>query len=53
MVTTAWGEMPFEMVLQQITWTLAPSMISTGFLTIIGLIFERAFRWQRARRAAS
>ena len=47
------GEMPFEMILQQLTWTLAPAMISTGFLVLVGLLFERAIRWQRERRAAS
>lgn len=47
------GEMPFEMVLQQLSWTFAAPMISTGFLVIVGLIFERAIRWQRERHAAS
>jgi len=38
------GEVPIEMILQQLTWSLTPAMISTGFLVIVGLIFERAIR---------
>ncbi|GAA3879488.1 hypothetical protein GCM10022381_22240 [Leifsonia kafniensis] len=47
------GEMPFEMLLQQLSWTLSPTMVSTGFLVLVGLIFERAIRWQRERRPTS
>lgn len=47
------GDVPIEMILQQLTWSLSPAMISTGLLVLVGLIFERAIRWQRERRAAS
>ncbi|MGO4102810.1 hypothetical protein AB4Y63_02555 [Leifsonia sp. YAF41] len=47
------GEAPIELILQQLTWSLAPSMTSTGMLVLVGLVFERAIRWQRERRAAS
>lgn len=43
---------PIEVMLAQLTWLLAPAMVSTGFLVLAGLIFERAFRWQREHRAA-
>lgn len=42
--------MPLEQILRQVIWAVAPAMISTGFLVLVGLVFERAFRWERARR---
>ncbi|MFC5929976.1 hypothetical protein D6T64_01790 [Cryobacterium melibiosiphilum] len=47
------NEIPWAMVLQQITWTVAPSMMSAGLATIMGLLFWHAFAWHRARSAAT
>ena len=45
------GEMPWGMILLQVSWALGPTMISTGFATIVGLLFWHAFAWHRARAA--
>lgn len=47
------GDIPWSMVLQQLGWALAPSMLSTGLATIMGLLFWHAFSWHRARSAAA
>ena len=46
------AEMPMEMVMQQLIYTVAPAMISTGLVTIVGLLFFHALRWrlQSSRR---
>lgn len=46
------GEMPWGMILQQVGWSLAPAMLSTGLATMVGLLFWHAFAWHRARAAA-
>jgi hypothetical protein len=45
------GEVPWALVLQQMVWSLAPAMLSTGLATIAGLLFWHAFAWHRARSA--
>ncbi|MDJ0377560.1 hypothetical protein [Cryobacterium sp. PH31-L1] len=40
------GEVPFEMVLQQISWSLGPAMTSTGLASLVGLLFYQALRWR-------
>jgi hypothetical protein len=37
---------PIEMIIQQITWTIAPVMVSVGALTIVALLFWHAIRWR-------
>jgi len=43
------NEVPFAMLLQQISWALAPAMMSAGLITIVGLFFWHAFAWHSAR----
>ncbi|TFD63286.1 hypothetical protein [Cryobacterium sp. Hh38] len=40
------AEVPIEMVMQQLIYALAPAMISTGLLTVVGLLFAHALRWR-------
>ena len=40
------AEVPTEMVMQQLIWTLAPAMIATGLATVVGLLFFHALRWR-------
>ena len=40
------SEMPIEMVMQQLIYTVAPAMISTGLVTVAGLLFVHAVRWR-------
>jgi hypothetical protein len=40
------AEVPIEMVMQQLIWTLAPAMTSTGLATVVGLLFFHALRWR-------
>ncbi|WP_104199253.1 hypothetical protein [Cryobacterium sp. Y29] len=40
------AEVPIEIVMQQLTYTFAPAMISTGLLTVVGLLFVHALRWR-------
>ncbi|SDM60119.1 hypothetical protein SAMN05216368_101412 [Cryobacterium flavum] len=40
------GEVPFDMLLQQISWSLGPAMTSTGLATVVGLLFYHALRWR-------
>ncbi|TFD64156.1 hypothetical protein [Cryobacterium ruanii] len=39
-------EVPLEMVMQQLIWTLAPAMTATGLATVVGLLFFHALRWR-------
>lgn len=39
------SEMPIEFVLQQLSWSISTPMISSGILTIVGLIAWKAVRW--------
>lgn len=43
------GEMPIDMVIQQILWTLTPAMMGAGFTTVLGLLFWHAWQWRAAR----
>ncbi|TFD69292.1 hypothetical protein [Cryobacterium sp. Hb1] len=40
------AEVPIEMVMQQLTYTLSPAMISTGLVAVVGLLFVHALRWR-------
>ena len=40
------GEVPFDLILQQISWSLGPAMTSTGLATVVGLLFYHALRWR-------
>ena len=39
-------DIPFDIVLQQLTYSLSPSMAGAGLATIVGLIFLKALRWR-------
>ena len=39
-------QLPFELIAQQIAFNLAPTMISTGMATVVGLLFYQAVRWR-------
>lgn len=43
---TAPGAVPLEAIIQQLTWVIAPIMITVGFLTIVALLFWRAVHWR-------
>ncbi|TFD46369.1 hypothetical protein E3T55_17330 [Cryobacterium frigoriphilum] len=47
------SEIPWAIVLQQITWSLAPTMMAAGLSTIMGLLFWHAFAWHRARTGST
>jgi hypothetical protein len=38
-ITYSGGEMPFALILQQLAWTVVPSMVTVGIATIVALIF--------------
>ncbi|WP_105035454.1 hypothetical protein [Cryobacterium aureum] len=39
-------DIPFEVVLQQLTYSVLPSMVGVGLATVIGLLFVEAIRWR-------
>ena len=39
-------DIPFEVVLQQLTYSVVPSMFVVGLATVIGLLFVEAIRWR-------
>lgn len=43
------GPMPIDMVIQQLSYTISPSILTIGLITIAGLLFWHAHTW-RARR---
>jgi hypothetical protein len=50
--TSAPGEVPLEAIIQQITWVVAPIMITVGALTIVALLFWRGVHWQHSVKSA-
>jgi len=40
------AEVPIDMVIQQLIYTFAPAMTSTGLATVVGLLFIHALRWR-------
>jgi hypothetical protein len=40
------GEMPFALILQQLSWTVIPSMVTVGIATIVALVFWEALHWR-------
>ncbi|HYI33353.1 MAG TPA: hypothetical protein VEX88_07830 [Glaciibacter sp.] len=44
--TSAPGDVPLEAIIQQLTWVVAPIMITVGALTIVALLFWRAVHWR-------
>lgn len=50
--TSAPGEVPLEAIIQQITWVVAPIMITVGALTIVALLFWRGVHWRPSGESA-
>jgi len=50
--TSAPGEVPLEAIIQQLTWVVAPIMITVGAVTIVALLFWRAIHWRPSRDPA-
>lgn len=44
------SRMSLSLIVLRLSWTVAPTLVSTGLLVLVGLVFERAISWQRARR---
>lgn len=42
-------EIPTEVIIQQLVWTITPTMISVGAMTLVGLVFWHAVTWRAAR----
>jgi hypothetical protein len=42
------GDVPLEAIIQQLTWVVAPIMITVGLLTMVALLFWRAVHWRSA-----
>ena len=40
------NDIPFEVVLQQLTYSVSPSMVGVGLATVVGLLFYQALRWR-------
>ena len=40
------AEVPIDMVMQQVIYTLSPALTSTGLATVVGLLFIHALRWR-------
>lgn len=43
------GEVPLEAIIQQLTWVLAPIMITVGASTMVALLFWRGMHWRPGR----
>ena len=39
------SEVPIEVILQQLSWSLSPTMVTVGGLTLVGMTFWRAIKW--------
>jgi hypothetical protein len=50
--TSAPGEVPLEAIIQQLTWVVAPIMITVGALTIVALLFWRGVHWRPSQGSA-
>ncbi len=50
--TSAPGEVPLEAIIQQLTWVVAPIMITVGAVTIVALLFWRAMHWRPSQDPA-
>lgn len=50
--TSAPGEVPLEAIIQQLTWVVAPIMITVGAVTIVALLFWRAIHWRPSQDPA-
>ncbi|WP_022883595.1 hypothetical protein [Glaciibacter superstes] len=46
-------EIPIEVIIQQLVWTITPTMISVGAMTLVGLVFWHAVTWRAARPVAA
>jgi hypothetical protein len=44
------GPLPFEMIIQQLSYSIAPSVLIAGFATVSGLMFWHAAAWRSRRR---
>ena len=51
--TSAPGEVPLEAIIQQLTWVVAPIMITVGAVTIVALVFWRAMHWRPSPGSAT
>lgn len=40
------AEVPIDMVMQQVIYTLSPALTATGLATVVGLLFFHALRWR-------
>jgi len=49
---TGSGPLPFGMIIQQLSYSIAPSVLIAGFATVSGLLFWHAAAWRARRRSA-
>lgn len=46
-------EIPVEVIIQQLVWTITPTMISVGAMTLVALVFWHAVTWRAASPVAA
>ena len=47
------GPVPLGMLIQQVTYLVAPSMLTAGLVTVTGLLFWHAFAWRARSRTGA
>ena len=47
------GPLPFGMLIQQLSYSIAPSVLTVGLVTLAGLLFWHAWVWRNRRRRSA